>query len=724
MSEIEIGAKISVDSSSANKSINDLQNSLKESKRQMNEAAIGSHEYKEAQKKVKESTDQLNKATDSSGGAFGVLKGKLMDAVPGLKGAEQGTVSLQGQLLKLAANPIVLIITALVLIMKALFDAFMKSDEGAQKFQAIMDGIGAVIQELQQRILHIANAIGDLLTGNFKGALEEGKKATENFGDAMVDSFSRGKEASNMLDDVADSMRVLDIQQAAMNQRLAKSKEVMSDENATLADKKKALKESGDEIEKYYGKVAENDNKYLAAIAKKYNVEDAYQKLVKQGFENGAKEFDDYLQKLAIGTKGIEDIEGALKKSINSQTEYSTKQRAQNKLEKNLDKQEQSEADAAAKEQNQKYKERKKEIEQAAKEHARELEIIAQNHKNFMASLEKMKDDEKLLLITDAFEKEKFQLGLKLKAEKDAAKKSFEDKKIDLMEYQALLMQINQNGDTQLYLMTKKNKEEKEKKEKEEKEKKETKDQAERDKNAAQAQTDYEKYLQAEIENERAKGEATYEIELEYFNKSREMERQKLVDANASSIALLAFDKQTATQRVKIDKDAADAKKLIEDKAAQHKKSQLKEVGDMMNNLTAIVGKNTASGKIFASAAALINTYLGVTEALKAKSTLPSPFDVVSKVVNAGAVLAAGLKAVKEINAVPVPGGGGGVNPGGGDISTSSPLAPSPQAMTTTLSKDTIDSMSATASRAYVVETDIENGQQRMHRINRAARLA
>lgn len=702
MSEIEIGAKISVDSSSASKSINDLQSSLKEAKRQMSEAAIGSNEYKEAQKKVKESTDALNKATDTSGGAFGVLKGKLLDAVPGLKGAEQGATSLQAQLLKLAMNPIVLIITGLVLIMKALFDAFMKSDEGAQKFQAIMDGIGAVIQELQQRILHIANAIGNLLTGDFKGALEEGKKAVENFGDAMVDSFSRGKEASNMLDDVADSMRVLNIEQAAMNQRLAKSKEIMSDENATLGDKKKALKESGEEIDKYYGKVAENDNKYLLAIAKKYNIEGAYQKLVKSGLENGAKDFDDYLQKLAIGTKGIEEIEGALTKSINSQTEYSAKQRAQNKLEKNLNKQDEADRKAA-----------RKEREQEAAEHAKELERIAQNHRDFMANLQKMQDDERLLLITDAFAKEKFQLGLKIQSEKDAAKKAFDEKKINMIEYQALLMQIIQNGDTQLYLMTKKNKEDKDKKE-----------QDDRDKKAAQAETDYEKYLQAEIENQRAKGEATLQIELEYLNKSRELERQKMIDSNASSIALLAFDKQTATQRIKIEEDAAKAKKLIDEKAAQHKKNQLKEVGDMMNNLTTIVGKNTAAGKVFASAAALINTYLGVTEALQAKSTLPSPFDVISKVVNAGAILATGLKAVKEINAVPVPGGGGaGVNPGG-SISTSSPLTPSPQAMTTTLSKDTIDSMSATASRAYVVETDIENGQQRMHRINRAARLA
>jgi hypothetical protein len=304
----------------------------------------------------------------------------------------------------------------------------------------------------------------------------------------------------------------------------------MSDENATLADKKKALKESGDEIGKYYGKVAENDNKYLAAIAKKYNIEAAYQKLVKQGFENGAKEFDDYLQKLAIGTKGIEDIEGALKKSINSQTEYSAKQRAQNKLEKSLDKQDEAER-----------KEKQKEREQKASEHAKKLEAIAQNHRDFMAKMQKMQNDERLSLITDAFEKEKFQLGLKLQADREQAAKDLKEKKINLVEYQALLMQITQNGDTQLYLMTQKNKEEKAKKE-----------QADRDKQAAQAQTDYEKYLQAEIELQRAKGEATFKIEMEYFNKSRELERQKLVDSGASSIALLAFDKQTATQKLKI----------------------------------------------------------------------------------------------------------------------------------------------------------------------------
>jgi len=700
MSDIEIGAKISVDSSSASKSINDLQNSLKESKRQMNEAAIGSHEYKEAQKKVKESTDQLNKATDSSGGAFGVLKGRLMDTIPGLKGAEQGASSFQGQLLKLAANPIVLILTALVLILKAIFDAFNKTDEGSQKFQAIMDGIGSIIDELQQRIMHFANAMGNLLTGNFKGAMEEGKKATEKFGDSMVDAFKRGKDASNALDEIADSLRVLEIQQVAMNARLAKSKEVMSDENATYAEKKKALKESGEDIEKYYKKKADLDRQNLEQVVKMANVQKEYDKLLKTGLEEGSKAFDDALQK--IDKKKMKDVEDALKQSINSGKEYSDKQRAQNKLEKSLDKQDEADRKAA-----------QKDREQKASEHAKNLQTIAQNHKDFMSKMQKMENDERLLLITDAFEKEKFQLGLKLQADREQAAKDLKEKKINLVEYQSLLMQITQNGDTQLYLMTQKNKDEKAKK-----------DQADRDKNAAQAETDYEKYLQAEIENQRAKGEATFEIEMEYFNKSRELERQKLVDSGASSIALLAFDKQTATQRVKIEDDAAKAKKAIDEKAMKLKKDQMKETGDALNNLTTIVGKNTAAGKVFASAAALINTYQGVTDALAAKSTLPSPFDYVAKAINVGAILATGLKAVKEINSVPVPGGGGGTNPTGGSLSTSSPLSPSPQAMTTTLSKDTIDSMSATASRAYVVETDIENGQQRMHRINRAARLA
>ena len=51
---------------------------------------------------------------------------------------------------------------------------------------------------------------------------------------------------------------------------------------------------------------------------------------------------------------------------------------------------------------------------------------------------------------------------------------------------------------------------------------------------------------------------------------------------------------------------------------------------------------------------------IGVSEALRQPSTLPSPFDYAAKAVNVAGILATGFKTVKAITSVKVPGGSGG----------------------------------------------------------------
>jgi hypothetical protein len=123
----------------------------------------------------------------------------------------------------------------------------------------------------------------------------------------------------------------------------------------------------------------------------------------------------------------------------------------------------------------------------------------------------------------------------------------------------------------------------------------------------------------------------------------------------------------------------------------------------------------------------LINTYQGATEALKQKSTLPSPFDFAAKAINVAAIIASGLKAVKAITAVKVPGGGGGITTpttsitGGG----AAPIAPeTPGATLTQLDQSTINRLGSATNRSYVLESDVTNSQERIRRINRAARLS
>ena len=108
---------------------------------------------------------------------------------------------------------------------------------------------------------------------------------------------------------------------------------------------------------------------------------------------------------------------------------------------------------------------------------------------------------------------------------------------------------------------------------------------------------------------------------------------------------------------------------------ARQRRESIMAVADAFGAASEIIGQETAVGKGLAIAQAIMNTYLGVTEALRQKSVLPSPFDVAAKVANVATVVATGLKAVKQITAVKVGarGGGGSGTPSMGGISATAP---------------------------------------------------
>jgi hypothetical protein len=149
-----------------------------------------------------------------------------------------------------------------------------------------------------------------------------------------------------------------------------------------------------------------------------------------------------------------------------------------------------------------------------------------------------------------------------------------------------------------------------------------------------------------------------------------------------------------------------------------------KEASMVLGQLSELAGKQTAAGKALGIASALTNTYVGVTEALSAKSVLPSPFDVVAKVANVATILASGLKAVKAITAVQVPGGGGG----GGAVSAPniSATAPGVGGQVPTIGSSPVTALGTvmqnqTPIKAYVVESEVTGTQKRVADIERRA---
>ena len=217
--------------------------------------------------------------------------------------------------------------------------------------------------------------------------------------------------------------------------------------------------------------------------------------------------------------------------------------------------------------------------------------------------------------------------------------------------------------------------------------------------------------------------EAAKKDKAENDKKDADKQQELLVESNKNGLGKMLTDKAVAfTKGQELNKQNADAEKLIDAEKLETKKAQITESMVAMSQLSDFVGRETAAGKALGIATATINTYQGASEALKQKSTLPSPFDVIAKVLNVATIIATGIKTVKSIASVQIPGKFGG---GGGMPTMAAPMTPElPQAATTNLSRQTINDIGNQAVRAYVIETDVTSNQERMAAIRQRARFS
>ena len=128
------------------------------------------------------------------------------------------------------------------------------------------------------------------------------------------------------------------------------------------------------------------------------------------------------------------------------------------------------------------------------------------------------------------------------------------------------------------------------------------------------------------------------------------------------------------------------------------------------------------AGKALAIAAATVSTYLSAQKAYESQfkplAIVDSP---VRGAIAAGIAVATGLGNIKKIMSVPVPGksGGGGSMPSVGSIPA--PIIPS--VATTTINQGQVNQLASATSRAFVLESDVSGNQERIERLNRAARI-
>jgi hypothetical protein len=243
--------------------------------------------------------------------------------------------------------------------------------------------------------------------------------------------------------------------------------------------------------------------------------------------------------------------------------------------------------------------------------------------------------------------------------------------------------------------------------------------------------------LQNLLQIQKDYGQSTVEIEDQIALKKKEISDKQL-DQQRAQLEIQRQDYSQSYDQIKTILDNAyktglitqkqynEATQQLDSAQLQGKMALTKAVADLFGSLSDALGKETKAGKALATAQALINTYLGISEVLRAKNPYPEPFGTAVKIASAATIGINGFNTVRSINKVQVPGGGGG-----GATGSMPNLSTAPSAMATTtptigstqLQLDAQGNLQQGSMRTYVLETDISDKQKRSQRLQRTATL-
>ena len=212
--------------------------------------------------------------------------------------------------------------------------------------------------------------------------------------------------------------------------------------------------------------------------------------------------------------------------------------------------------------------------------------------------------------------------------------------------------------------------------------------------------------LLAKFDLENQTRQKTYDEEIALFEETRRLERENLVNAGANAKQLQAFDAETASVSMQLEREKTEA--------------NLAQASMAFGTLAGLLGENSKAGKALAIGQAVIDTYAGATKALAQGGIFGA--------IAAAGVIAAGIANVKKITATKLPNLPGGK--GGGAVATPSiPSIQTPEIQTvsgggvnpTTAISETIAQSQEKPVKAYVTQQDISSQGALSRRTNQAA---
>ena len=198
----------------------------------------------------------------------------------------------------------------------------------------------------------------------------------------------------------------------------------------------------------------------------------------------------------------------------------------------------------------------------------------------------------------------------------------------------------------------------------------------------------------------------------------------EIAAAELAGLSTTEIKQKYALQEMAINQQIAQSEKALSRARIDAALEAADALSGTMGNIKALFGEQSKAGKAAAIAQATIDTFSSAVRAYNATVGIPFVGPVLAP-INAGLAVAAGIANIRKIAAVQVPGGGGGGSvpsiSGGGGAPISPAMSPAVQGQA--LNAEAINNLGNQATRAYVLNSDIQNNDQRNAYLERNARI-
>jgi len=177
---------------------------------------------------------------------------------PAFGTAIQGANGLLLKMWQLVANPVGAILAGIVVTVKFLYEAFQSSVAGGKELKAIFAAVSTVGEQVKDAIFGLGRALINTTAAAYKFITLDFKGAAESMKEANREASNSYKQLGNAVDGTTAKIvynltkqqqandkakKIQAVTQSETNKLLVQSREILTDETASINEKKKALAE-------------------------------------------------------------------------------------------------------------------------------------------------------------------------------------------------------------------------------------------------------------------------------------------------------------------------------------------------------------------------------------------------------------------------------------------------------------------------------------------------